>query len=202
MSPLHGNPGGVARVCVRPPLRVNGDAHKRARGGAPLPIPARPLLPFSQPPPSRVPPPFVRDWGPKTGGCAPPPPGAPFAQKRLHDGGGAPPPAWFVRRPGPPFRTRRAQRGVPTPLPVRARTPVAHPLPIAHPFARRSCAQTRGEGKGGTAPGLHAPFARKRGQAAKGGASRAVPRSRKRVQGRGQKGGLSRADSRSRPVRA
>src|SRR6266702_7064812 len=139
MSPLHGNPGGVARVCVRPPLRVNGDAHKRARGGAPLPIPARPLLPFSQPPPSRVPPQFVRDWGHKKGGCAPPPPrrtlcAQPFAQKRLHNGRGAPPPAWFVRRPGPPFRTGWAQRGVPTLLPVRARAPLlCTPFPFCTP---------------------------------------------------------------------
>jgi len=88
---------GVAQVCVQPPLHINRDAHKRARGSAPLPIPARPLLPFSQPPPSRVPPQFARDWRTKKGGVhplpfarepsPPPPPGAPFACNRLRRNG-------------------------------------------------------------------------------------------------------------------
>src|SRR6266571_4270741 len=91
-------------------------------------------------------------------------------------------------RPSVPRKVGAKGGTHPTPR-SRARTPAAYPLPIPHPFARRSCAQSRGEGKGGAAPGLRAPFARKRGQAAKGGASRAVPRSRKRVQGTGKRGG-------------
>jgi len=56
----------------------------------------------------------------------------------------------------------------PTPR-SRMRTPAVNPLPILHPFVHCSCTQSRGEGKGGAALGLHAPFVQKRGQAAKGG---------------------------------
>ncbi len=63
---------GGAGLHAAPTSHKQGHA-QRARGGVPLPIPVRPLLPFSQPPPSRVPPQFVRDWGHKKGGRAPPP---------------------------------------------------------------------------------------------------------------------------------
>src|SRR6266702_2085485 len=114
-----------------------GDAHKRARGGAPLPIPARPLLPFSQPPPSRVPPQFVRDWGHKKGGCAPPPPGAPFAQKR-----GYPPHPPFAR--APPLRT--PSRVAPAHKPgVRGR---GAPLRVCVPPLRGNGGRQRKGGRG------------------------------------------------------
>src|SRR6266702_2901386 len=84
-----------------------GDTHKRARGGAPLPIPARPLLPFARAPllrtpfplrtPSRVAPahkPGVRGRGAPLRVCVPP----------LRGNGG---------------RQRKGGRGLPAQSPVR-----------------------------------------------------------------------------------
>src|SRR6266702_2484240 len=168
-----------------PPLCVNRDTHKGRGAARPFPFPRRPSSLSCSPLPVACPHSLCMTGGTKKGGVHPlpfahepsplPPHGTPFVHNRLRRNGCAmgaahllpfvwSPPTRFVRHPGPPFRTRWARRGVRTPLPIRACTPLAYPFPILPPFARRSCAQTRGGGRVGASPGLRAPFVRNWGR--------------------------------------
>ena len=100
----------------------------------------------------------------------------PFAQKRLHDGSGAPPPiraepsrsVCAPPRPSVPHKVGTKGGTHPTPR-SRTRTPVAYPLPISYPFTRCSCAQTRGGGGGAPLWVCMPPLCRNRAGGERGG---------------------------------